>query len=729
MKIIAVHARNFRSLKSVDVNGFGPLNVFIGKNNSGKSNILSVIETLLSHLATGAIANAWHVNRTADEFFMKDVGVEMRVGVQMEFNEDSNKKLRTSLAAISPNIENTLRILENERTISFVVRFDCSGPPHQYIEHIALGGLAGDDLKPVGTSLLNVSVEAAREIFNLQTELSSIGIEKRIYEAALIDGKEYVGRTPERVAPIRYMADRIIESARIKRASVSSETYQRLRDLLSNNKTIEEFNQSVSAQLAQIQERIEEIQQTELSTSMTSYTGQTRRVPEFVEELLKNCAGGDLLHLMERKEPVGIIEAKQLLDLKVQRGGHKQLLVVQGVVQALLGVSVDAFREGDATPEMDVDQFLLQANGAGVREALRLILDLHLKAPRIALIEEPEVHLHPGLEHAMHGFLQDRSRGTQIFVTTHSSGFVDSAAFQNIYLVTNDGVTGTRCELVSSQEAPVKIPAEIGLRLSTVFMYEKLIFVEGPSDESVMRELAKTNNVDLSRASVGFVNMGGVKNFTHYAAEGTLELLSQRRVKMWFVIDKDEISDAEIEKMKSRLGENASLCVLQRRELENFLLVPKAIQKAIADKLLAGNAKAVAPTVEQVVESLDEAVGELKEEAVRLRSDKFALNPVFLRGAGISGSPAERITSAIAALQTRLSEITEHEELCRRQVEEGWNVEVGKTVIPGAAILGKVFGQHGLTYNKVTDSPRIARFLSLSDIDPSISKLLKALSH
>lgn len=729
MKIISVHARNFRSLKSVDVNGFGPLNVFIGKNNSGKSNILSVIEALLSHLATGAIANAWRVNRTADEFFMKNVDAEMRVGVEMEFSEESNKKLRTSLAAISPNIENTLRILENERTISFVVRFDCSGHPHQYIEHIALGGLAGDDLKPSGISLLNVSVEAAREIFNLQTELSSMEIEKRIYEAALVDGKDYIGRTPERAAPIRYIADRIIESAGIKRTDVSPETHQRLRDLISNNKTIVEFNQIASAQLAQIQERIEEIQQIELSASMTSYTGQTRRIPDFLEELLKNCAGGNLLHLMERKEPVGIIEAKQLLDLKVQRGGHKQLLAVQGVVQALLGVSVDAFREGDATPEMDVDQFLLQANGAGVREALRLILDLHLKSPRIALIEEPEVHLHPGLEHAMHGFLQDRSRGTQIFVTTHSSGFVDSAAFQNIYLVTNDGINGTCCELVSSQDAPAKIPAEIGLRLSTVFMYEKLIFVEGPSDESVLREFAKTTNVDLSRASVGFVNMGGVKNFTHYAAEGTLELLSQRRVKMWFVIDKDEISDAEIEKMKLRLGDNASLYVLQRRELENFLLAPKAIQAAIAEKLLAGNAKAVAPTVEQIAESLNEAVEELKEEAVRLRSDKFALNPVFLRGAGISGSPAERITAAIAALQARLSEIAEHEKLCRRQVEDGWNVEVGKTIIPGAIILEKIFRRYGLTYSKVTDSPRIARFLSSSDIDPNVSGFLKVLSH
>ncbi len=40
----------------------------------------------------------------------------------------------------------------------------------------------------------------------------------------------------------------------------------------------------------------------------------------------------------------------------------------------------------------------MEANGAGIREALRIILDLELERPAFALIEEPEVHLHPGLE-------------------------------------------------------------------------------------------------------------------------------------------------------------------------------------------------------------------------------------------------------------------------------------------------------------------------------------------
>src|SRR5262249_3940926 len=198
-------------------------------------------------------------------------------------------------------------------------------------------------------------------------------------------------------------------------------------------------------------------------------------------------------------------------------------------------------------------------NGAGVREALRLVLDLELKTPRLLLLEEPEAHLHPGLEHAVYSYLRDRSHGVQMFVTTHSTNFVDSVSFQNIYLVSRNESGRTAIEQLDAGDGPLKVPAELGLRLSTVFMYDRLLFVEGPSDEAVFRELGRTLGIDLSKANVGFVQMGGVRNFAHFAADATIALLSRRRIRLWFISDRDEREDSEVRSMLQRLGQGATL--------------------------------------------------------------------------------------------------------------------------------------------------------------------------
>jgi AAA domain, putative AbiEii toxin, Type IV TA system len=286
-----------------------------------------------------------------------------------------------------------------------------------------------------------------------------------------------------------------------------------------------------------------------------------------------------MLHLKETRAPIGRDEAEALLTLKITRGGPEQLSKVQRTVKSLLGVEVDAFqpegtRRGPGRPaEMDIDRFLVDANGAGVREALRLILDLELKRPSLVLIEEPEVHLHPGLEHAVYSYLRDKSQHVQMFVTTHSTSFVDSVSFQNIYLVSRDDTQRTVCQALDAGDGALKIPAELGLRLSTVFMYDRLVFVEGSSDEAVLREIAKTLDLDLAKANVGFVQMGGVRNFAHFAAQATLELLTRRNIRMWFVTDRDERDDEDVRQMLQCLGGAAVLKVLDRRELENYLLL------------------------------------------------------------------------------------------------------------------------------------------------------------
>src|SRR6266481_3856140 len=304
---------------------------------------------------------------------------------------------------------------------------------------------------------------------------------------------------------------------------LSAETSRQLASRLAPATNREEIETSLRQLIVEIQEKIHAIDKTETEGTLSAFAGESKLPPEYAEWLIEQFGGIRFLHIKERKEEIGREEAQTLLRLKTRRGGPDRLGTIQQTVKALLGVKVDAFEAegGERGAEMDVDEFLIEANGAGIREALRVILDLELRNPQIVLIEEPEVHLHAGLSRVLAGYLREKSESIQMFITTHSTDFIDSNSFQFVFLVSRGIRNRTQCQTVDPNEGAMSIPAELGLRLSTVFMFDRLIFVEGPSDESVLRGIAKKLPVDLTRANVGFVYMTGARNFAHFAAEST----------------------------------------------------------------------------------------------------------------------------------------------------------------------------------------------------------------
>jgi predicted ATP-dependent endonuclease of OLD family len=351
-------------------------------------------------------------------------------------------------------------------------------------------------------------------------------------------------------------------------------------------------------------------------------------------------------------------------------------------------------------------------------------LDIELRNPKLVLIEEPEVHLHPGLSRVVASYLRNKSSDVQMFLTTHSTEFVDSSLYQNIYLISRDANNRTVCLPVGGEEDALRIPSELGLRPSTVFMYDRLVFVEGPSDEAVLRELARKLDIDFSRANVGFVHMGGVRNFAHFAAGATLELLSRRQIGLWFVADRDESDDVEVARMIERLGGRANLTVLRRRELENYLLNEQAIQSFILEKRKAMGSNGPVPTLEVIREALHTQAESLKDQVIRLRLERRLLKPVFLHTRDVTGSIADRVNRSIEDLKQRLESIDNQ----RGEISDGLEQDWGNRSlleVPGSLILEKVASQFAVSFNKSAgDSERLARAMPALAIALELTDLL-----
>ena len=84
MGIRSVQVRRFRSIENAGLRACGELNVLIGKNNSGKSNLLATIELVYRHLQNAAIAGPWETARPVDEFTGRQADTPLQVGMEFD---------------------------------------------------------------------------------------------------------------------------------------------------------------------------------------------------------------------------------------------------------------------------------------------------------------------------------------------------------------------------------------------------------------------------------------------------------------------------------------------------------------------------------------------------------------------------------------------------------------------------------------------------------------------
>jgi putative ATP-dependent endonuclease of OLD family len=731
VQIRAIHIRNYRSVQSTSVEECGRLNVFIGKNNAGKSNILTSIKILLDHLRGGAIASPWPTERPAEDFTDRDLSKSIQIGITFDFPRHLNEALRKELLASTPHAPHAEKAIEQVseyESLSFIVTGVSQGPDRfLYVEHLGVGGIhaEGNELRLAGISLLKVPLSAATELharFRDSTEL------KNDLEALRsLDDDNLSMLTRREGIPIPYVLTRG-NSGREVRQSLITDVTELVRSAGGELKTLK---QGIGVLTEKLQAESNAIDKQELQHPLRTFSGEASRAPRYALGLMSEYGRISLLRLQERKMPIGRNEAEELLRLKVRRGGTERLRSIQNVVQNLLGVSVDAFesepkeeRRPTRRAEMDIDEFLVEANGAGIREALRIILDLELKTPQLLLVEEPEVHLHPGLEYAVQAYLRLKSREIQMFVTTHSTAFIDSLGFSNVYLVSRDAARRTSCKSIDSSSGPRILPAELGMRLSTLFMFDRLVFVEGPSDESILRELATKLGLDLTQANVGFVQMGGVRNFAHYAAESTLTLLSRRQVRMWFVVDRDERDDEEVASMLARIGDRAKLWVLQRRELENYLLAPSAVLEFLRRKLSAAH-KDVPIDEQELSRTLQAVAADLREEVIRLRLESKLLPPIFLQRRNVTGDLTARIAAGRELLEARLAKLPLVQADTESELARIWPTRALE-IAPGALILEGVAHKYGAAFSKENgDSVRLAQLVAPDSIPEELQQLLQ----
>lgn len=240
-------------------------------------------------------------------------------------------------------------------------------------------------------------------------------------------------------------------------------------------------------------------------------------------------------------------------------------------------VTIEVYEEGFS------EAFELDEISAGSQQILMLLTAIILSKENsdVLLVEEPELHLHPGAEQHIYDLLQDVSlSGTQVFVTTHSDTFVNESGTEDILSVSRNDENFTEIEIVGGPEIDDAL-SMLGYEKSDVYYSNAVVFVEGQSDKVVFEQFADTLGYSLNERGIRFVRLEGTNMYAD--AEPMLKIIRQLRMPFLFILDSDkENPEEKAESVASDLGVSPeNVYVLKKPVIESYLVEnPEPIRRA-----------------------------------------------------------------------------------------------------------------------------------------------------
>lgn len=237
----------------------------------------------------------------------------------------------------------------------------------------------------------------------------------------------------------------------------------------------------------------------------------------------------------------------------------------------------------------------------------------------ILVIDEPEAYLHPDIQRQLIALL--REAGPDVLLATHSTEIMSEADPNEIVLIDKRKSSGERLKDITGLQRALDAVGSIqNVTLTALAKNRRVLFVEGDNDFCLLRRFARKLGMSELAAGMGITALesGGFGSWQRVTilAAGIAEALGSA-LAIAAVYDRDYFCEEEIAFVSSTLNTQLKLAhVHQRKEIENYLLVPAAFDRAIARALSERAVRTgIAPiTVLSTGELFREITDSLKDE-------------------------------------------------------------------------------------------------------------------
>lgn len=239
------------------------------------------------------------------------------------------------------------------------------------------------------------------------------------------------------------------------------------------------------------------------------------------------------------------------------------------------GISVEIKSEYKANKK----QFDIISGGSGFHQILTLLAFVY-GHPEIStiLFDEPDAHLHVNLQRQIINYFKTKG-DKQFLIATHSEEFVKGVEIDSIYSI----LSGKPKRVKSSNEILHALSEIDNIDVVRTEHSPYILYVEGEDDERLLSIWAsKLGKMDVYQQFYPFVLGGSTKKEMKDRADRHYKALKQiiPNVKQCLLLDYDN-EDVAI----NPTPDNVVLNEWKRKNIDNYLFVPEAWKRAVADKL------------------------------------------------------------------------------------------------------------------------------------------------
>ena len=479
MYIKEIKILNFRNFKSASICFHEGVNVIIGHNNTGKSNLLRAIGLVLGY-------SNGHKLWTSDLFYETDVKMlrkqSPRIQITLVLCRSKGDKLDSAEIGLFSSMMTDSKLCEEA----------------ELIYEFKLADVQEDNYK---TDVANVTT--AKEIWKI-IDHDYI----RLYRSSRYGGNQTAGMSVNDV--LGQIDFQFLDAIR----DISHDLYAGYNPLL---KDVLNFfiDYSIKNDDSKSGDEIKK----QLKALRNDFVQQSSPLMQTLQDRLRDGKNVFLKYALD----TGATFNGAVPDFDGMVTENEMFAVLRMIIKYDVGIEVPATYNGLGYNNLIYMSLLLakmQADGSVA------YMKRNAKVLSFLAVEECEAHLHPAMQYKFLKFLQDNNSNghvRQIFMTSHSTQIASAVKLDDLICLTSLELGKVNvgyprlCFREDSDDMVSKqyVQRFLDATKADIFFANRLIFVEGIAEELLLPVFARYMNKNLTDEHVLVVNMGG-RYFNHF---------------------------------------------------------------------------------------------------------------------------------------------------------------------------------------------------------------------